>query len=323
MRYFILHIIFFLFFSCEQRELPIKPHNSGDIILSQIELESDYKNQVYYSIDSNQVISQNLKTDWDLGFESSDLGWRIILNSSTYSQATEIIDLDFYDVIDIDQHDWRWDNPKGVDYGTAIGDYRENLSFYIIDRGYNLNGNKRGYRKMRVDSVTDSYYIVTYANLDNSDETTLQIDKSNGTYFNYFSFESQSLLNIAPTDIDWDLLFTQYTHIYPDNETTPSYLVTGVLINYVKGIEVAKDTLNSFNDITYEMATVSYEYLKEQDFIGFSWKSYDFDNQLYIVDPQIIYIIKTPIGRYYKLHFMDFYNSIGEKGYPKFEIQEL
>ena len=71
------------------------------------------------------------------------------------------------------------------------------------------------------------------------------------------------------------------------------------------------------------MAKVSYEYLKEQDFIGFDWKSYDFDQQLYMVDPQIVYIIKTPIGRYYKLHFIDFYNSMGEKGYPKFEIQEL
>ena len=27
--------------------------------------------------------------------------------------------------------------------------------------------------------------------------------------------------------------------------------------------------------------------------------------------------------KYYKLHFIDFYNNLGEKGYPKFEIQEL
>ena len=324
MRYLFLNILLFSLFSCEQDELPIAPHSSGNVFVVQIELESDYKNQVFYSIDNKQVISENLKTDWDLGFESSSLGWRIILNSSTYSQAIEITDSDFYDPIDVSQLDWSWDNPKGINEGTAIGDHRGRPYFYIIDRGYDLNGTSRGYRKMRVDSVTDSYYIITYAKLDNSHETTSQINKSDETYFNYFSFTDQSIVNIAPSNLDWDLLFTQYTHIYNDNETTPSYLVTGVLINYLNNIEVSKDTLNSFDDITYEMAIASnYTYLKEQDIIGFDWKSYDFDNQLYSVDPNIVYIIKTEIGRYHKLHFIDFYNSTGEKGYPIFQIQEL
>ena len=35
------------------------------------------------------------------------------------------------------------------------------------------------------------------------------------------------------------------------------------------------------------------------------------------------FIIKNSIGLYFKLHFIDFYNDSGEKGYPKFALQQL
>ena len=33
--------------------------------------------------------------------------------------------------------------------------------------------------------------------------------------------------------------------------------------------------------------------------------------------------LRTVRPRYFKLHFIDFYNDNGEKGNPKFDIQEL
>ena len=53
------------------------------------------------------------------------------------------------------------------------------------------------------------------------------------------------------------------------------------------------------------------------------WKEYDFDNEHYTVLPDKIYVLKTSIGYYYKLRFIDFYNSTGEKGYPTFEFLRL
>ena len=62
-----------------------------------------------------------------------------------------------------------------------------------------------------------------------------------------------------------------------------------------------------------------YEFNNQQDDIGYNWKYYDFDNEIYNVDLYINYIIKNQEERYFKLHFLDFYNNNGEKGYPLFE----
>ena len=55
-------LVFFLY-SCEQEEIGIDPHTQGERNNIQIELEQDYKKQVYYSIDNNEVTSENLKTE--------------------------------------------------------------------------------------------------------------------------------------------------------------------------------------------------------------------------------------------------------------------
>ena len=50
-------------------------------------------------------------------------------------------------------------------------------------------------------------------------------------------------------------------------------------------------------------------------------KTKDFESQYYSVRDDINYIIKDTQGRYFKFRFIDFYNSEGNKGYPKFEYQ--
>lgn len=57
--------------------------------------------------------------------------------------------------------------------------------------------------------------------------------------------------------------------------------------------------------------------------IGYSWKSYQFDVNKYVVDFEKIFIIKDQEGFYYKLRFIDFYDQGGNKGTPTFEFQRL
>ena len=66
-----------------------------------------------------------------------------------------------------------------------------------------------------------------------------------------------------------------------------------------------------------------YNYSTQRDIIGFNWKTFDFDTQVYTINSSMNYIIQSENGIFYKLRFIDFYNNSGEKGYPKFEIQEL
>ena len=317
----IIYVFIFLL-GCEQNEIPIKQHSSGNITSKQINMGSSYSQQIFYSLNDNTVITENEKTDWDLAFESSSEGWNIIINSSTFSQLAELSDINFNDHISVNNLNWRYDNPLGIRDETAFGDYRNKNSVYILDRGYKLNGNNRGYKKIIIDSINNTSYYIKYANLDNTSMQNLEIKKDNTYNFQYISLDNDETINIEPKKENWDLLFTQYTHLFLDNEETPAYLVTGVLTNYLNNIMVATDTINTFKDIELNMID-QYNFTNEQNEIGYNWKLYNFTSQSYIVKAGITYIISDIDGRYFKLHFIDFYNDNGEKGNPKFEIQKL
>ena len=110
------------FFSCEKEEIPISPHSPGNIQTNQIELGTDYRFQTFYDLGSNSIVSNNLKTEWDLGFESGIDGYHIILNSSTYSSLAYVDNVSFYDTISTSNLTWNWDNPDGNLDSTAFGD---------------------------------------------------------------------------------------------------------------------------------------------------------------------------------------------------------
>jgi len=318
MKYFYYLFLFLFTISCEQEELPISPHQTGDVLVQQIEMLQDYRYQVFYNLENNEIISENLKTDWDIGFENTPNGFHIVLNSSTYSGLSYIENQQFDDNISSNNLVWSFDDPNGNLESTAFGDYRLLNGFFVIDRGFNLQGNKRGFKKLKIDSVNSQFYTITYSNLDNSEINTFQIYKDNSYRYSCFSFSDNSIIDIEPPLIEWDLIFTQYTHLFSDTTQT-SYLVTGVLSN---NLNIAIDTNNNFNDITYEMIG-DYYFKNNNDMVGYNWKEYDLNAGEYTVLSNINYIIQDNNNKYYKLHFIDFYNTQGEKGYPKFEIQEL
>ena len=108
-----------------------------------------------------------------------------------------------------------------------------------------------------------------------------------------FSLDSSTIIS-SPNKDDWDLLFSQYTHLYADS-IVPAYLVTGTLINQKSGIEVAIDSVNTFSDIIFSNIN-NYTFKNNQDIIGYNWKLYDFDNGYYIINSNISYIIKNTEG---------------------------
>ena len=143
--------------------------------------------------------------------------------------------------------------------------------------------------------LKDDSYKIRYADLDNSNDTVIQINKQIGLNFITYSFDINNTVSIYPGSDNWDLLFTQYTQLFSDT-TTPSYLVTGVLINYLNNIQVALDTLVKFNDINISMVN-NYSFSQNQDVIGYDWKNYDLDNNVYSINDDITYIIMHNDGR--------------------------
>ena len=318
-KYFYLISPILFLFSCEKGELPVNL-NRAELQITQINLEPNYVKQVFYNVKQNSIISSNTKTEWDLGFGNEEGVFNIRINSSVLSQIKKINNLLFEEVTTIpDSINWSWDDPSN-NSNTTIGNSWNNNITYIIDLGFDNDGNPRGYKKFKVDTFSNNYYIITFSNLNNSELKTIQISQNDNVQYTRFSLASNTIIS-SPNKDDWDLLFSQYTHLYADS-IVPAYLVTGTLINQKSGMEVAVDSVNTFSDIIFSNIN-NYTFNNNQDIIGYNWKLYDFDNGYYIIKSNISYIIKNTEGRYYKLRFIDFYNDIGVKGYPTFEVQEI
>ncbi|MGY8929487.1 MAG: HmuY family protein [Flavobacteriales bacterium] len=319
MRFFLCIIIAACLTGCNQGEIPISPHASGDLETTMIEIGSEYKNQIFYNLESNSVVSQNEKTDWDLGFLTGVDDWHIVINSSKAGGIWRVENLDFEDTPEIEDAVWEFDSPNGNLDSTAIDDYRNLDKFYVVDLGYSSTEEQLGYVKLKIDSVNESGYFIRTADLAHEQESFVFIEKDADLHRVCFSFSENFAVDIEPLSSDWDMLFTQYTNLFYDPFS--AYLVTGVLINS-QYITVAIDSEKEFNEITYEDIE-SYSFSSNQDVIGYDWKDFDFDSGFYLIYAEKNYIIKNGLDQYFKIHFIDFYDDLGEKGNPTFEIQQL
>lgn len=309
-------LVTFLFTSCLKDEIPVPPHESGDIIENAVELGNDYRYQAYYDFETNTFVKQHVKTDWDLGFETSANGFRIVLNGAKSTRAAQLTTTNFASVSDTIGAIWKYDAHSGTLDSTAIGNWQGANSIYIIDRGYSYNGTHLGFRKIEFTSVTANVYTIHYAHIDGSNEITRTIAKNPSYNFTFFSFETNSEVSIEPEKEKWDLVFGQYTFLF---EPDLPYLVTGVLANR-NGVEIAEVFDIPFSEITFsEVANRTFS--TDIDIIGYDWKT--FSGGTYVIHSEKSYLVKTVEGYYYKIHFIDFYNDAGEKGAPRFEIGAL
>ena len=310
------YIIFTVLVACDIGEIPVDPRPPGLLTNTTIEMMENYQMQVYFDLYNNNLISENLRTDWDLAFESNPNGWRININSSKFMQVWEVDNQSYNSPLDLSNAIWRWDHQSGSPDSTAVGDYRNKESFYVIDRGYNNDNSQIGYKKLNVESVNSDSYTIRLANIEGSIDTIIEIPKNLANEKIYFSFNDYSIKDIEPSH--WDLLFTTYTHLFSSNFP---YLVSGVLTN-TSHVKVVKDTTYHFDDISFENIK-NFDFSTDQNIIGYDWKSYDLNTGVFTINSSINYIIETNSQKYFKLRFLDFYNENGTKGYPKFEYKEL
>lgn len=306
--------------SCEVKELPVPLHDAGNVTTASIDMGASYKWQVYYSLENNSEVSKVAKTSWDLGFETGDNGYRIILNTAKFMFAYNTRQTDFAAVTDTlgFSHGKSWDDPSGNLDSTAIGDWRNEGYVYVIDRGYDEAGTALGFRKIIFTSVSATEYVVKYARLNGAGETTFHVMKDNAYNFSFlFLTGSGAQVNVEPPKDQWDICFTQYTHIFY-NPTMP-YLVTGCLHNRYYTSAAMENTI-PFLQLTFSN-TYDYTFQSAINTMGYDWKT--FSGTTYTTDPNKCYLLKNSAGHFFKLHFIDFYNTTGDKGNPKWEFQAL
>jgi hypothetical protein len=329
MRY--LSIILLLLFSlqsCFKEEEMITPHEQGDLEEGQAPLGSYYENQVYFDLNDNEEVSSTSIYAFDLSFESSGGGWIIRLNSAKFMLAGNSHDTVFIADLIPDSLNMKFDTSDGNPDSTALHSWFETTEdsswahreVYLVDQGSDKEGFPLGQKKVQFDMLGNDF-LVRYANMDNSGDTLVLIERDPAVDQVYYSFD-KGIVDIAPLPGQWSLLFSKYTTmlVTDEGEDYP-YLVVGVLLN-PNEVAAALDTIHDFMTITADDIT-DLVFTTQADMISYDWKYYDFDAGVYTIVPDMNYVIRDRDGFFYKLRFVDFYSDEGVKGYPTFEFARL
>lgn len=319
-RFLFILLLLFCMPACMREELPVPAHATGDVRIGSVSLGASYEYQVFVDLETNSEVARNQRTDWILAFEASETGSLARLNTSLMLSAWNTGLDDFTSVSGSGGFEAgkAWDAPSGNPDSVALVDWKSG-KVHVIDLGYDKNGVKLGFAKLQFMEVSPSGYKIRWGKLADREGAEIVICKD--SLYNYIHMDHLgNMVPVEPPKDNWDLVFTQYTHMFTDMTPVMPYLLTGCLINS-NDTWVGRTNM-AFDDIDYEFALgVGLE--GSIDFIGYDWKEYSFDTDSYVVYPEITYIIKNHKGLYYKFHFLDFYDSMGVKGNPTWELQKL
>lgn len=334
----VLLIITLLIKGCMPEDTPVTPFNRGNERIAVAEMGIDYLYQIYFNLDKDSAVKQNTYPIWDLAFSCDENHFHIYLNSARFMRAydfgtVEYDSVNLKKIISLPESSWRYDKPDGTFDSTAIGNWWINnddiiLSkghTYVIDREFDEKKNSGGFRKLYFLGFRNNRYIIKYSNPDGSSEKIVEIEKKANRNHIFFNFDyGDKILDLEPDNTDWDIHFTRFTELLADNAGNPMwYLVNTVLINtkYVRAGLL--NTKKDFSEITISDTTAA-NLSALRNSIGYEWKGYDFvGTNTYTIYPEKIYILQDTKGFYWKLHFIDFFNDKGEKGFPKFEYKKL
>lgn len=303
--------------------------------------------QVYVDL-SGKTVTKVQRDTWDLAFFSHD-DFRVGINGSIYMAAAELQETNIDNITQVDVQDLMQDVAVGtfdpaneiyIDYPdgdinrTAINEINLNDAqnkVYLVNLGYGVGtetptngsvavaGEARGWRKIRVLRNGESY-ILQYANLNDTSHQEIIINKSAGFNATFFSFNTNSVVNVAPEADRWDVNFTVFTNII---EGAGSYGYSdGVLHNRKGGVTAYSVKTEQYAYENYNKSNVIDNNFKmDQLVIGASWR--DVMNDEKILVDNIFYIIKDPNGNVYKLKFTALLNDNGQRGYPEFKYELL
>ena len=306
--------------SCLKEELPVPARERDTTARSvQVCMGPGYQEQLWLDLGTGEVVSSNVKTAWDLAFESAPDGWRIYLNGSKMMTAYNIGPVDMTQTQDtVGMATGRHiDAPSGHRDSTAIGDWRGQDQVFIVDLGLDAIGIPQGLRKFKFLSSSPTEFVFEVARLNGTQHSMVTVPKDPSRSFTCYK-TGTGVVDIEPQHGNWDLVVTQYTHQF--YEPFLPYLVAGALS--AKGVRASKVHGVVFENVTLA-DTLSHPFNASRDAIGYDWKEYVFETASYVVDHTRVYIVQDAEGLFYKLQFIDFYSESGQVGCPSFQVVAL
>lgn len=318
----ILLVLHIFMVSCEKTEQPYPLPTPGSASFDKVDIGDNYELHVFYSF-TNGIIKTDSFEIWDFCFTQSTEEVEIWLNGGKGNLIYQTTSTDFAATQNnIPNHLWKYDEPTWILNKSAYGI----LSGEDLDYVYLLKTNSNTY-KFKVNIADDPNGIqVQWGRLnDEQGQTTTLLRDPHKSYL-YFSTIHGSM-DVEPQKTEWDVWFTRYRHIFyganPDGSDMP-YFVNGVLLNPYQ-TQGAADTLTArdFDELDLEEAMESYRLTNQRDIIGYHWKEVNINNGEYKVLPERVYLVEDQLQQLWKLRFVNFYESNGQKGKPQFEFQQL
>lgn len=309
--------------SCLKNETPITLPEKGNGTLMQVDMGENYEFQYYINLRQNKIVLVNRHNNWDLALECKSNGHAIYLNGGEAMAAYNTNKQDFSLVNGMDvskaSENWQYDRPSGNIDSTAIGNWKLSNDVYIIR--LDKDGNKL--RKLQITYEDNFQYILAVGDINSVSSASITIKKNPNQNFVYFSFDLlKTIEGVEPADkTTWDLQATLYSFIFYDQKPALPYVVNGFMLNPNETLGY-KDSLNEYNAIDGNFLP-SIVLTSQNDIIGYDWKQYDINSNLYSVNKKYNYIIKTQNDAVFKIRFLDFYSATGVKGSPKFEFNQI
>lgn len=317
MRIFLIVLFIAIFFSsCWKEEIPIDKAARRGTTYQTIEMGSSYSDVVWFDLSEGLVVKTMQKDAWELLISRKDGLYHMQLNTALFGQAARTESSDWTAVMSESGLAFKSDAPSGGIDSLSIGDWIREEKIWLLDRGYNTQGLPYSKLKIRCSDFQENGFTIEYGAVNSAQGETMFIPISEGDLGLGITLSSDEIIQVYPSE--WDLCFTQYVHLFYDPYTP--YLVSGVLINDKAGVR-AQRLLQAYDDVDFN-AIQENNYSAYSNVIGYDWKFFDLDAGQYTVYLEYVYAIKTADERVYKLHFLDFYNSQGERGYPMFAYGE-
>lgn len=290
-----------------------------------------YPNDVYYNM-QNGAKTTVVGHNWHLAFAIRKAVPPTLFLQSATILANEGRGVTVYQ----SPHSWStfdttghrsWSNPHNSDSSWDMGALNGGMNLQQFNFGWgvynqqthDITGNKvylvritvgsgqtatNTFKKLTVLSLSqDSVWTFSYANIDNSDSTTISIDKSkyNNKLFAYHNLINDTTYDREPAT-KWDVLFTRYGAYYTQfgqtifSSNTGALSYPSVMVSKVMGVPVNIASPGAFtNSITG---------------IGTDWKENPGPGQPnFLVKDSITYFIKDAMNAEFKMAFNSFSGS--------------
>ncbi len=306
-------------------------------------------NQVYIDLSSQSQV--DVKRDsWDLGFYGGD-EFRVRINGAIYMGAAQ---LDATDINTIQEADVTAlkdlivtgapntaqyvDDPTGDITKTVIAEVSANEAenkVYLLKLGFEIStkipekvgdveieGDLRGWKKIRI--LRDgNNYVLQHADIDATTFEEITITKDSDYNFKFFSFNTNSLVDIEPKKDKWDLNFTVFTNVlnFGPGTLPGAYGFSDFVVTNLKG--GANSYMVSTDDFKYDdfaLANVANDqFVADQRGIGSNWRTLPGA----ILKDDKFFVLKDADGNFYKIRFNALTDDRGIRGNPKFEYALL